>query len=97
MRLLDKDALTERFVIELSSLRARIGMTQDEVGDIIGVSRQTYSAIETKKQNISWAVHMALLLVFYENPTTRRASERAELFPDELKTVLKVNHRTWRI
>lgn len=36
---------------ELPVLRAKIGISQGELSNIIGVSRQTYSAIETKKQN----------------------------------------------
>ena len=36
---------------------------------------------------------MALLFVFYFNPATRDALEKAELFPDDLKKVMMVDHR----
>ena len=37
---------------ELPIFRAQIDLTQDEVSDLIGISRQTYSAIEAGKIRI---------------------------------------------
>lgn len=93
MNLIDKGELIDKFIFELPVLRARIGMTQDELSDIIGVSRQTYSSIETKKRNMPWTTYMALLLVFYYNPATRDAIESAGVFPAELKKAMDINHR----
>ena len=90
---IDKEDLIDKFIYELPILRTRIGMTQDEISAIIGVSRQTYSSIETRKRKLSWTTYMSLLLVFYFNPDTRGALESAELFPEELKNTLKLNHR----
>lgn len=47
---IEQDISIELLVEELPTLRAKIGLSQSEVGEIIGVSRQTYSAIETKKK-----------------------------------------------
>lgn len=47
---LEKDNLIEILTEELPSLRAKIGITQEELCDIVGISRQTYSSIETKKE-----------------------------------------------
>ena len=90
---MDKEALIDKFIYELPVLRARIGMTQDEISEIIGVSRQTYSSIETRKRKLPWTTYMSLLLVFYFNSDTREALENAALFPQELKNVLMLNHR----
>ena len=38
---------------ELPSLRAKVGVPQDELARIIGVSRQTYGAIERKVRSMS--------------------------------------------
>ena len=46
----DRDKLIEILTEELPSLRARIGVTQEELSHLVGISRPTYSAIETKKE-----------------------------------------------
>lgn len=47
---IEQDISIDLLVEELPTLRAKIGLSQSEVGEIIGVLRQTYSAIETKKK-----------------------------------------------
>ena len=42
---------------ELPVLRAKIGLSQTELSAIVGISRQTYSAIETKKRVMSWGTY----------------------------------------
>lgn len=90
---INKEDLIDKFIYELPILRTRIGMTQDEISEIIGVSRQTYSSIETRKRKLPWTTYMSLLMVFYFNPDTREALESANLFPEDLKNTLMVNHR----
>ena len=90
---INKEKLIDKFVYELPILRAKIGMTQDEVSEIVGLSRQTYSALETRKRKMTWSNFMALLFVFYFNPDTRNAIEEAGIFPKELKKVITVKHR----
>lgn len=90
---INKEELIDRFIYELPILRTRIGMTQDEISEIIGVSRQTYSSIETRKRKLPWTTYMSLLMVFYFNPDTKEALESAGLFPEDLKNTLMVNHR----
>ena len=48
MKEIDKEKLIEVLTEELPVLRAKIGLSQDDLSDIIGISRQTYSSIETK-------------------------------------------------
>ena len=50
---LDRDKLIEILTDELPVLRAKIGVSQDDISSIVGISRQTYSAIETKKRTMS--------------------------------------------
>mgnify|MGYP002509304872 FL=1 len=93
MKKIDKEELMNKFIFELPVLRARIGMTQDEISEIVGISRQTYSSIERRKRKLPWTTYMSLLFVFYFNSDTRESIERAELFPEDLKKTLNVNHR----
>lgn len=61
---IDKEKYIERLLDELPVLRAKIGLSQAELGEIVGLSRQTYSSIETKKRNMSWNTFMALMMFF---------------------------------
>lgn len=51
---IEREHLINILTDNLPVLRARIGSSQDDLSNIIGFSRQTYSAIETKKRNMSW-------------------------------------------
>lgn len=91
---INKEELIDKFIYELPILRARIDMTQDEISEIAGLSRQTYSALETRKRKMTWSNFMALLFVFYFNPVTRKEIETAGVFPDVLKAIMQTDHRT---
>lgn len=63
------DILTE----ELPVLRARLRLSQAELSRGVGISRQTYSLIETKKQKMTWVTYMAMIAFFSSYTKTRRA------------------------
>lgn len=46
----DKEQLISILTEELPVLRTKVGLSQDELSNIIGISRQTYSSIETNKK-----------------------------------------------
>ena len=60
---IDREKLISLLVDELPVLRAKIGLSQGELSDIIGVSRQTYSAIETRKRKMTWNTFLSIVLV----------------------------------
>lgn len=62
---IDRDFLIGTLTDELPALRARIGIKQEELSDILGISRQTYSAIETKKKDDMEYVYF-FTYVFYK-------------------------------
>lgn len=49
----DRNILISRLVDELPVLRTKLGISQDEIAYLQGISRQTYSSIETKKRKMS--------------------------------------------
>ncbi len=90
---IDKEKLIDLLTEELPSLRAKIGVSQEELSDIIGISRPTYSAIETKKRRMSWNVYLSLLMCFTQNEKTAPIIDSIGAFPDELKETLNINNR----
>lgn len=58
---------------ELPILRARLRISQAELARGVGISRQTYSLIETGKQKMSWVTYMAMIAFFGNYAKTRKA------------------------
>lgn len=54
----------------LSILRAAVGISQEELAEYIGVSRQTYCALEIGKRRMSWNTFLSLFLFFISNTGT---------------------------
>ena len=89
----DRCKLIKVLTDELPVLRAKIGISQGEISNIIGVSRQTYSAIETQKRDMSWNIFLSLILFFEHNEKTRDMIESIGAFPFSLQQMLNVDKR----
>lgn len=90
---LDRDHLIDILSEELPALRAKIVLSQDEISNIIGISRQTYNSIETRKRRMSWNTFLSLILLYANNDKTARFVEAVGAFPPALKNMLNVNKR----
>ncbi|WP_350338031.1 helix-turn-helix domain-containing protein [Pauljensenia sp. UMB0895] len=66
---------------ELPALRAKIGYTQDDLCDAVGISRQTYSSIETKKKTMSRNIFLSLIMFYSTNKKTSPILESIGAFP----------------
>lgn len=91
---IDKDRLIDVLTEELPVLRAKIGLSQDDLSSIIGISRQTYSSIETKKRRMSWNTYLSLILVFENNEKTKNLLDAIGAFPKELIEALQIDRRS---
>jgi DNA-binding XRE family transcriptional regulator len=58
-----KEAYCRQMTELLPLLRARLGMTQEELGNISGVSRVTISQIESGRAKMNWLHFSALMMV----------------------------------
>ena len=68
----------------LSALRAKADISQEELANIIGVSRQTYSAIESQKREMSWNTYLSLVFFFHEIKSTKGLIDGLNVFPTDL-------------
>ena len=79
-----KESLILALSKNLQLMRVKIGVSQEELSKIIGISRQTYSSFETGKRLMSWQVYMSLVLFFDINPSTHDLLHHLGCFPDVL-------------
>lgn len=82
------DAEKNRFISaitpNLPALRTQAGISQEELANLIGISRQTYSAIERKTRRMSWNTYLSLILFFDHNKKTHKMIRALSIFPKEL-------------
>lgn len=79
-----KTELIDKLMENLTMLRAKLNISQEELSGLLGISRQTYSAIESKKRKMTWQVYMSLILFFDINAATHEILRHLGCFPYEL-------------
>lgn len=79
------DALKENLAV----LRVKAGISQADLCSIIGVSRQTYSAIETGRKRMMWPTYLALIFFFDSIGETRKMLRSSSAYPQDL--LLRLN------
>ena len=55
----------------MQMLRGKLGISQAELAETLGVSRQTINAVENGRQNMSWNLFISLILFFSYNQDTK--------------------------
>lgn len=92
------DEEKKRYISLLSDnllvLRAKAGLTQSQLANYIGVSRQTYSSIECKQKSMSWSVYMSLIFVFDSITKTHDFLRMIKVFPETLLSKLNSGEET---
>ena len=78
----------EKLRQELPVLRARLGISQERVAEIIGISRQTYNTIETGKREMTWPIFLSMAAFFQNNEQTAQMLKQIEDFDEKMKRVL---------
>lgn len=77
----DKAELIQKLTKVLPALRGAAKASQQELAQAIGISRQTYGAIEIQKRTMSWNTYMSLILFFDYNPNTHDTIRQLDAFP----------------
>lgn len=65
----EQEIVIQHMVDRLPALRKKYGISQTELGEKIGLSRQTISAIERKTAPLTWTTMLAMLMFFTANST----------------------------
>ena len=77
-------ALIQELTPLLQPLRAKVGISQGELAPILGISRQTYSAIECEKRLMSWNTYMSLLYFYDNNDASREFLRSSAAYPRDI-------------
>lgn len=75
---------TEILQDNLAALRAKAGINQEELANILGISRQSYYAYETKKQIMNWNTFMATVFFFHKIKSTSMMLNELKVYPIDL-------------
>lgn len=86
-----KENCIEMLTENLAPLRAKVGMTQEEIANIIGISRQTYYSIETRKRAMSWSTYLSLIFLYDTNINTHGMIRDLNAYPTELMITMTGN------
>lgn len=79
-----KDLSIEIMQENLAALRAKAGLNQEEISNILGISRQTYNAMETQKKKMTWNTFMSLVFFYHKVNNTSNMLNELKVYPIDL-------------
>lgn len=82
MKQRERDRRIAQLVKELPVLRTRLDVSQEEMGEMLGITRQTYSAIETGRRAMSWSLYLSLIFLLEHDERTCEAIKRMGLYSE---------------
>lgn len=79
-----KDEYINKLLPQLATLRARVGVSQDELAGLVGISRQTYCLTESGSRSISWNTFLSIIMFYDYNSRTHDLIRSIGAFPEDL-------------
>ena len=86
-----KNRLINRLSICLPSLRKQLGLTQEELGVKVGVSRITINTIE-KKREMTWSRFVSIMMVLTSDKEVSNRLKELGIYDKEIDNLF--NHNT---
>ena len=83
-------ALMTNMCDNLSVFRAKLNISQDDLADKLGITRQTISAFESGQRGLTWSIFLALILIFFRNQKTKNMLVSLEIYTQELDAFLTI-------
>ena len=79
-----KQIYLDRMIENLHVLRAKLGVTQSELAEMAGISKQTILSLEKRQRGMTWNMFLALLYVFTANESTLPIVDSFKIRDEEL-------------
>lgn len=76
--------LMAAMTFNLAALRAKAEVSQSDLSALLGISRQTYSSMESGLKPMTWGTYLSLLLYFDYNAKTHTMLRDLKVFPELL-------------
>lgn len=88
-----KKRLCKNMATNLPSLRAQADLSQDELADRLGFSRQTISALENGRREMQWSTYTSIALFFSKDSAIKKLMFPMEILNDEVEETLSAEKK----
>lgn len=88
---INRTELVNNMSSNLSVLRLKLSLSQEDLAEVLGVTRQTISAIENGQRQMTWQTFLSLVLVFLKNKETKRLMILLGVYTKDLDNYLTFN------
>ena len=89
----DKNLLMKVMATNLSILRSKLDLSQEDLADMIGLTRQSISSFENGQRQMTWSVFLALVLIFFRNEPTKLLLVALNIYTPELNDYLNITKK----
>lgn len=86
----DVEWLTDELSKDLAPLRMLVGLSVEEMADILGVSAGMYRQLENGSREATWDQYMTILFFYHYNMRTTDIVNHLGLYPDSLREKIKI-------
>ena len=76
----------EQMVTYLPAIRQTLNVTQKELAERVGLTRQTIISFENRQRPLPWHTYLALVLYFQQHEISKDFMDRLDLFNSSLLT-----------
>lgn len=89
----EKEYYQKLMAEHLPELRKTLGISQSDLAEYIGSTRQSINSIENKKRPMMWDTFMSLMLLFISNNDTKKQLDDLNINTKEVGNFLKIKKR----
>lgn len=87
----EKMLLISRMAESLHILRSRLNISQEQLANLLGVTRQTISSFESGQRKMTWSIFLALILIFFRNEPTKHLLVALNIYTPALNNYLNIS------